>query len=242
MRWDGEQLTPLKPQDVERFPFSADDQVRMALFLFNTSVMSEDRCATLSSQDLCSDLSECRASLKRDDFTLAFNTSIGFQDAEGQCSIETSMMLGERCAEDEPMCPDPDDPRCTPTIICLDGDSQPCEVLCGEGWRLGAQTCTANMFGACVAARIDDEICDGIDNNCSGGVDDIDEGLYRAIKHFRRFLTQTSPYVVDVHSRPAATLHFRQLEPDSAPRRRLGQSGASELSAVEGDGIQPAAR
>ena len=177
MSWDGEQFTPVSDQSVESFPFSAGDSVSMALFIFDEEIMSEERCARLNPQELCSDLSGCQASIKREGITLAFGSPIGFQDTQGRCALEviasSDMGGSERCVQGmNLMCPDPEEPRCEETSICNEGETQPCEVLCGEGWRLGAQTCTQNMYGECVPTRVSDEICDGIDNNCDGVTDE----------------------------------------------------------------------
>ena len=58
----------------------------------------------------------------------------------------------------------------------IDGNTRPCGSSVGA-CRPGTQTCTTGSFGTCVGAvGPTPEICDGVDNNCAGGVDEGNPG------------------------------------------------------------------
>ena len=63
-------------------------------------------------------------------------------------------------------------PSC-PGTVCEDGQTRPCGIYSGVCTE-GVQTCEGNAWGACIGAIEPGfmDFCDGIDNDCSGSVDE----------------------------------------------------------------------
>lgn len=64
---------------------------------------------------------------------------------------------------------------CAPDTAACDGDSLVTCLANGSDWALTTDCAAAGQGcedGACVELCVDDEVCDGVDNNCNGKVDD----------------------------------------------------------------------
>ena len=44
-----------------------------------------------------------------------------------------------------------------------------CTGACGDG----IEVCTNGMFGSCIGRSPSTEVCDGVDNNCNGLIDEV---------------------------------------------------------------------
>ncbi len=58
--------------------------------------------------------------------------------------------------------------------VCRNGENRPCSSEVGA-CRIGVQICEQGVWGECIGAVFPtEEICDGVDNNCNGQVDEGD--------------------------------------------------------------------
>ncbi|MCK6575048.1 hypothetical protein L6V77_28590 [Myxococcota bacterium] len=111
-------------------------------------------------------------------------------NAEGTCGGTETCVEGAwvGCTAAEPaaeVC-DGDDDDCSGAV---DEDlSRACQVVNGFGTCRGVETCGAGVYAGCTAATPAAEVCDNVDNNCSGA---IDEGLTRACQVVNGFGTCT---------------------------------------------------
>jgi hypothetical protein len=53
--------------------------------------------------------------------------------------------------------------------VCKDGEKQACSTACGTG----SEVCVKGQYQNCDAPKPQQEVCDGLDNNCDGKVDEV---------------------------------------------------------------------
>jgi hypothetical protein len=111
-------------------------------------------------------------------------------NAAGTCGGTETCIRGAwvGCTAAEPaaeVC-DGDDDDCSGAVD--ENLSRACQVVNGFGTCRGVETCGAGVYAGCTAATPAAEVCDNVDNNCSGT---IDEGLSRACQVVNGFGTCT---------------------------------------------------
>ena len=126
----------------------------------------------------CATSSDCKAATGVEDVCLSFESAGAFCGADCsatqvcpedyQCTSATTVEGGKvtQCLPLSGEC------KCSAQAIAL-GLSTPCYLENEWGRCDGLRVCSENGLGDCNAALPEEEICDGVDNDCNGKVDDV---------------------------------------------------------------------